>query len=73
VQNVGDGVVQFDEDGCLYVDNALVTGATLSTTTLPEGETVTISTPMSVSLGQTVKVKIVTLDGTFNEASKTFE
>ena len=80
VQNVGDGTVEFTADECLYVDGLLPTPGSVTVTTpttpnvLSEGETATIFTgPFTMSAGQSVKARTVTQDGTFNEASYTFE
>jgi hypothetical protein len=74
VQNVGEGVVQLEEDSCLYVDGILVScsidGVTVSDdmATLGQGETATLrysgGAPSQI---KTVNVKVVTVHGTATE------
>jgi predicted DNA-binding antitoxin AbrB/MazE fold protein len=71
VQNVGDGTVTFITDECLYADGVLKPGGAVPGT-LTEGETATITTAFTMVAGQTVKVRAVTKDGTFNEATYTY-
>jgi hypothetical protein len=76
VQNVGEGVVQLDEDGCLYVNGALVpctiTGVTVSdgTATLSSGETATLTYSEGAALpGVKMEVKVSSKSGVFSEKS----
>jgi hypothetical protein len=71
VQNVGEGVVQLDEDECLYVNGILVpckiSGVTVSDdlATLAQGETATLRYVGGAALpGEKVKIKVTTLHGT---------
>ena len=75
VQNVGEGVVQLEEDGCLYVDGVLVdcviTNVTVSDrlATLNEGETATLRYSGGATLpGVRVRIKVTTSRG--NSAEK---
>ena len=64
VQNVGQGTVNFDPDQTVYIEGILES-ATIDFTTLAEGETATINVMGQGSLaGQTVTIKVVTLEGT---------
>ena len=73
VQNVGDSAVTLVDGECVYVNGALQTGATSVPLTLEKGDTATISTGFSpIEINTPYAVKVVTEDGTFTEASKTF-
>jgi FlaG/FlaF family flagellin (archaellin) len=73
VLNVGEGVVNFDEDGedTLYL-NGLTIKTTIDKPQLGEGETATFTVPNQGALtGQTVTIKVVSRRGTFSEATTT--
>jgi FlaG/FlaF family flagellin (archaellin) len=74
VQNVGEGVVQLDQETCLYVNDILVSciisGVTVSDNiaTQNKGETATLTHVNGAALpGEKVTVKVTTLFGTFIE------
>jgi len=74
VQNVGEGIVQIEESGSIYVNDILVecdiTGVTVSDglATLNQGDTATLTYLDGVALpGQKVTVKVTTLLGTSAE------
>jgi len=74
VQNVGEGMVQIEESGSLYVNDVLVdctiTGVTVSDglATLNQGDTATLTYLDGAALpGQKVTVKVTTLLGTSAE------
>lgn len=76
VQNVGEGVVQLDESGCLYVNGELVTcditGVTVSEgiATLNEGETATLTYAEGAALpGVKIEVRVTSTTGGFSEKS----
>jgi hypothetical protein len=72
VQNVGEGAVIFDPEGAIYVDDVLQQEgdiALIGNNPLGEGETLTIMV-IDVGANRTeVKVRVVTDQGTFTEAS----
>ena len=74
VQNVGDGYVDLKPSECLYV-NGIIQNVTLTgviNNRIEPGGTATLTlTPINLLHGQTLKVKAVTVDGTFNEKSYT--
>jgi hypothetical protein len=74
VQNVGESVVQLDEDSCLYVDGVLVpcfisnVSVTQSTATLGLGETAKLRYADGAALaGDRISVKVTTKSGTSAE------
>jgi len=76
VQNVGEGVVELDTDGCLYVNGELmpctITGVTVSdgTASLSSGETATLRYLNGAALpGVKVDVKVSAKSGIFSEQS----
>jgi FlaG/FlaF family flagellin (archaellin) len=72
VQNVGEGAVEFDEAGFVYIDDVLQPTANVTlvgNNPLFEGETITIIVDPAGSNRSEVKVKVVTTQGTFTEAS----
>ncbi|MEM3703908.1 MAG: archaellin/type IV pilin N-terminal domain-containing protein [Candidatus Bathyarchaeia archaeon] len=74
VQNVGDGAVKLLNGASLYVDGVL-TNANPSKNELLKGETANYAVSdyfTGKTLPLTVKVKVVTEDGTFTEASQLF-
>ena len=74
VQNVGDSAVTLVDGQCIYVNGILldVDSAEPSPIELLEGETSTITTTQTVDINVPYVIKVVTEDGTFTEASKTF-
>jgi flagellin-like protein len=78
VQNVGDSAVTLVDGECVYINGAMQTSATLEGATsgqltLEKGDTATITTGFSpIDINTPYAVKVVTEDGTFTEASKTF-
>jgi flagellin-like protein len=75
VQNVGDSAVMLQNATCLYVDGVQQTTAiaTYTGTSLQKGDTSTISVAVfTVTQGHSYVVRVVTQDGTFTEATKTF-
>jgi uncharacterized repeat protein (TIGR02543 family) len=69
VQNIGQGSVQFVPNQCVYIDGALFNNL-IDSNTLSEGETATITVGDQAGLaGQMVKIRIVTSDGIFMEAT----
>ncbi len=64
VQNVGKGTVRFVAGQCLYLDGVLREKATMTRDSLLESETVTMTENISLYLGQTIKIKVVTDEGT---------
>jgi FlaG/FlaF family flagellin (archaellin) len=75
VQNVGQGTVVFDPDACVYIDDVLKS-ASISVpaggnpNTLSEGDTATITiTGLSLDVSGSVRIKVVTSDGTFTQSS----
>jgi flagellin-like protein len=72
VQNVGDGSVKFIQAECLYVDGLLQAGAHVHPIDwVKNGEIAQIDSELAVTLGQTIKIKVVTDDGTFAEGTFT--
>jgi FlaG/FlaF family flagellin (archaellin) len=72
VQNVGEGAVEFDEAGFVYIDDVLQPTANVTlvgNNPLFEGETITIIVDPAGHNRSEVKVKVVTTQGTFTEAS----
>jgi len=72
VQNVGQGVVEFDPEDCCYVNNGLESASIEPVfNTLDEGNTATLTIALSPPLDvtETAKIRIVTIDGTFTEVS----
>jgi flagellin-like protein len=74
VQNVGQGTVRFIAGQCLYVDGVLQGSAHINPSALEEtaytcqeSETVLVVDKISLTLGQTIKIKVVTDEGTFIE------
>jgi len=72
VQNVGDGYIDIKNLECLYIDGVLTNG-TSSMLRIESGGTAEITANLATALyhGQTIKAKVVTMDGTFNEKSYT--
>jgi FlaG/FlaF family flagellin (archaellin) len=75
VQNIGDGLVQLEEVGCLYVNgeivNCTITGVTVSDelATLNKGDTAKLTYVEGAALpGEKVTVKVTTLRGTSADA-----
>jgi FlaG/FlaF family flagellin (archaellin) len=75
VQNVGNGLVQLEEVGCLYVNgeivNCTITGVTVSDelATLNKGDTAKLTYVEGAALpGEKVTVKVTTLRGTSADA-----
>lgn len=73
MQNVGDSQVTFVSSQCVYINGVLDPNAELSKATMDKGETVSITTSMTVQSGATYVVRVVTEEGTFTEATKTFD
>ncbi|MBS7619924.1 hypothetical protein KEJ21_04670 [Candidatus Bathyarchaeota archaeon] len=76
VQNVGDGLISLNRTNCLYVDGILkvVKEGNLDPPDgqLDKGKTAGITVYISgLSVGSQHKVKVVSLDGTFNEVTFT--
>ena len=72
VQNVGEGVVELDQDSCLYVNGALWPCTVNPTDGLvAEGDTATLFLiGGAAGPGQKLTVKVTTLMGTFTEKSE---
>ena len=70
VQNVGDSTVDLVAGQCLYVNGVLDPSG--SSQTLIKGNTATIDSTTTVVSGTSYVVRVVTKDGTFTEATKTF-
>ena len=73
IQNVGEGAITLDDQKCLYIDGLLTTG-TPDLLAPAQGDISTISwipDPAFVS-GQSILVRVVTHEGTFNEATWTY-
>ena len=72
LQNVGDTTVTIIPNQCLYINGALDTGATASSTSLSAGNTATITTSSNQSFtpGQEVTIKVTTEDGTFSQITE---
>jgi flagellin-like protein len=64
VQNVGQGTVRFVAGQCLYLDGVLREKATMTRDSLQESETVAMTDNISLYLGQTINIKVVTDEGT---------
>ena len=72
VQNVGDGVVEFDPAACVYV-NGVLRSCVPDPVLLEEGKTATLTVEgAAVPAGSKVTVKVVTTGGAFMEKT-TFE
>jgi len=78
VQNIGQGKATLIANQCLYVDGALRTSANVNpgklqqiSYTLQESDIALVVDAISLNLGQTIKIKIVTSEGTFVEYSFT--
>jgi flagellin-like protein len=74
VQNVGEGTIELVIEDCLYVDG-LNKICTADSTSLENGEFSTISwngAPVLVD-EQTILVRIITSDGTFDEVTWTYD
>lgn len=71
VQNVGEGVVQLEEDSSLYVNDALTgCGIDLEDGVVPVKATATLTVdPILLPVGNKVTVKVTTTLGTFTEKS----
>lgn len=73
VQNVGEGTIEFVLDECLYIDglNKTCTGDPI---TIENGDFSTLSWLPSPMLddGQTILVRVITTDGTFDEVTWTY-
>ena len=69
LQNVGETTVTIIPNQCLYINGALDTSATASSTSLSAGNTATITTSSNQSFtsGQEVTIKVTTEDGTFSQ------
>lgn len=70
VQNVGQGAVTLDPAGCVYVNDQLqiLDASAFGSTTLNSGETTVIHTAFVVPTdGSGLKIKVVTMDGTFTQ------
>jgi len=70
-QNVGQGTVRFVPSECLYLDGILQSGAGIDLDTLKEGETATVDAEFPITLGQRIKIKVVTEEGVFAEGTFT--
>jgi hypothetical protein len=72
VQNVGDSAVTLTDNECVYVDGLQFRSS--GATTLQKGDTATLVTVKTIILPDLhpYTVKVVTEDGTFTEATKTF-
>jgi hypothetical protein len=68
VQNVGEGQVQFDTSGAVYVNDALQTlpGDTVKA---DAGQTAQLNLNYQWTPGDTIKIKVVTTDGTFSQVT----
>jgi hypothetical protein len=71
VQNVGQSAVTFTPSQCLYVDGLLQNKASANPTNLEQTKTASIVDNVTLSLNQKVKLKVVTNEGTWIEASFT--
>jgi len=78
VQNIGQGKATLIANQCLYVDGALRTSANVNpdklqqiSYMLQESDIALVVDAISLNLGQTIKIKIVTSEGTFVEYSFT--
>jgi hypothetical protein len=69
VQNVGQGTVQFDPSGCLYVDRNLES-VTVDPAggSLPEGQIATLISVNPVVTSNILNIKVVVTDGAYTEA-----
>jgi flagellin-like protein len=66
VQNVGQGTVQFQQNGGVYVNDELYP-ITSSDLTIPEGQTVALK--VALPTDDQVTIKVVTADGTFSQTT----
>jgi FlaG/FlaF family flagellin (archaellin) len=78
VENIGQGKATLIANQCLYVDGALRTSANVNpgklqetSYMLQESDIALVVDAISLNLGQTIKIKIVTSEGTFVEYSFT--
>jgi flagellin-like protein len=78
VQNVGQGSVQLNPSGAVYINNSLyqlldtADNPLTSPVSIPEGQTVTLTVrPTGYSQGNYVVIKVVTSGGTSTQASGT--
>jgi flagellin-like protein len=70
VQNVGQGTVELKSDQSVYVNGDLVTLTDpMGTITIPEGQTVQLTTGYSPSQGERLNIKVTTSSGTFTQAT----
>jgi flagellin-like protein len=75
VQNVGDGTVNIFDDQCLYINNQLYAGATITGTTnnaLYQGDTATIAAGSGSTFtpGDLIPIKVTTEGGTYSQISQ---
>jgi FlaG/FlaF family flagellin (archaellin) len=74
VQNVGNGPVGLQNGQCLYINQMLDSGSTVSgpliNGSLPENQTATISSTKIFTSGISVTVKVTSADGTFNQVTQ---
>ena len=68
VQNVGQETVTFDPANCIYTNGELK-HATINKTTLPNGETATITLNGFTDAHNSLKVIVASTDGTTTEAT----
>jgi len=74
VQNVGMGPVGLDQASCVYIDNILQTQDKVNivgNNPLQEGDAVKITVIGAAEGKDTVKIKVVSLDGAFTEVTGT--
>jgi FlaG/FlaF family flagellin (archaellin) len=68
VQNIGQETATLDPANCIYTNGELK-HATINKTTLPKGETATITVNSFTNQPNNLKIKITTTDGTTTEAT----
>ena len=72
VQNVGDGTVEYDANSTVYINGVLI-ACGIDNNPLSEGDTATMTLiGEAAPEGLKVTVRVVTIDGTFTEATKNF-
>jgi len=69
VQNVGQGSVEFDPNSGIFIDSIQYSCGVLSP--LNPGDTATITVTPTQPVGDRVKIKVVTTEGTFSEITWT--
>jgi flagellin-like protein len=72
VQNIGDSAVTLNAKQCVYVNGILDTNLPSGNIDLLKGETSGITTGTDAVSGDTFVIRVVSSDGTFTEATKTF-